>query len=401
MSNLLGRGRSLPEIELINMGTTGGAAQVAKRLNNNLKNLGVKSNLRFLNESASFGSKMLYRVGSKIDFEIQKTQPFITTNTFWSGVGGSQLLLNEINKIPKDKILHFHWVPGIFSHELLEGLIDRKLVITLHDMRYMTGYCHHSGACNGFKGSCKDCPQAPAILHSKIANSFLEYSTRLEQIKQIRLIAPSEWILDLAEVARPARNLQIFQIYNPIPEDIFNIDLRETKESISNILKICLYGSANISKGGREALSIIKRISHQLNFTIEVYVLGRKHLGFEELIQIEVEEIDNEIEFASFLCKMDVLMHLSLAENSPNIIREAQAAGVAVVASNVGGTSELILNDSTGLVLPKSDSDIVEFFVTINSKSVVKERFKVPKNRPELTSEFIMSQHLKVYESFT
>jgi sugar transferase (PEP-CTERM/EpsH1 system associated) len=54
---------------------------------------------------------------------------------------------------------------------------------------------------------------------------------------------------------------------------------------------------------------------------------------------------------------MDVFVLPSLAEGISNTILEAMATGLPVVATNVGGNSELVVDGSTGLLVPRSDPD--------------------------------------------
>jgi glycosyltransferase involved in cell wall biosynthesis len=48
---------------------------------------------------------------------------------------------------------------------------------------------------------------------------------------------------------------------------------------------------------------------------------------------------------------LDVFLMTSRFEGTPNVLIEAQAAGVPAVAPNVGGTSETLLDGITGLVV--------------------------------------------------
>jgi glycosyltransferase involved in cell wall biosynthesis len=51
----------------------------------------------------------------------------------------------------------------------------------------------------------------------------------------------------------------------------------------------------------------------------------------------------------------DVLAISSVSEGSPNVLLEAMAAGVPVVATSVGGIPEIVADKETGLLVPPSD----------------------------------------------
>ena len=57
----------------------------------------------------------------------------------------------------------------------------------------------------------------------------------------------------------------------------------------------------------------------------------------------------------SALLSADVFCHLSYIENSPNCVCEAQILGVPVVATDVGGTRDLIKEDG-GILIPSNDA---------------------------------------------
>ncbi len=61
-------------------------------------------------------------------------------------------------------------------------------------------------------------------------------------------------------------------------------------------------------------------------------------------------------ELDAYLPHFDAFVQSSHSEGLPNVILEAMAAGVPVVATAVGGTSELITHDRTGLLVPPPET---------------------------------------------
>jgi glycosyltransferase involved in cell wall biosynthesis len=64
-------------------------------------------------------------------------------------------------------------------------------------------------------------------------------------------------------------------------------------------------------------------------------------------------------DISSLLNQMDVFVLTSFAEGSPNSVLEAVAHGLPVVATNVGGLPEIVLNDKTGFLVPIDSSRLL------------------------------------------
>ena len=73
-----------------------------------------------------------------------------------------------------------------------------------------------------------------------------------------------------------------------------------------------------------------------------------------------------------WLSKMDALVHLSRHEGLPNVLIEAQLAGVPVIATPAGGTSETFEDGQSGLLLPSAEapttSDVIKALEALFAK---------------------------------
>ena len=76
-----------------------------------------------------------------------------------------------------------------------------------------------------------------------------------------------------------------------------------------------------------------------------------REAGLEDIVWLPGER-DNVPEL---LGSMDIFVLPSLAEGISNTILEAMATGLPVVATDVGGNSELVLDGETGFLVPRSD----------------------------------------------
>jgi len=102
-------------------------------------------------------------------------------------------------------------------------------------------------------------------------------------------------------------------------------------------------------------------------------------------------------DFASYLKEIGIFVNPSLSEGLPNVVLEAFALAKPVVATDVGGTPELVYNQKTGiLVPPKNSKELAEgiLFCLRNpakakelglaAQELVKERFNFQKQTEEL-----------------
>jgi len=80
--------------------------------------------------------------------------------------------------------------------------------------------------------------------------------------------------------------------------------------------------------------------------------------------QAQTQGVARQIDFlgmrpdvAALLAQMDIFVLPSHWEGMPNAVLEAMAAGLPVVATGVGGTTEVVVQDETGFLVPAADPD--------------------------------------------
>jgi glycosyltransferase involved in cell wall biosynthesis len=79
----------------------------------------------------------------------------------------------------------------------------------------------------------------------------------------------------------------------------------------------------------------------------------RTEFGLEDAVDF----VGFQQDFWSLLDVADMMVHPSHVEGIPQSIMAGMAAGLPIVASNVGGVSEVILHGKTGLIVPENDVD--------------------------------------------
>ena len=94
---------------------------------------------------------------------------------------------------------------------------------------------------------------------------------------------------------------------------------------------------ALVGEGGQ--LERLQTLSRELNIADRVRFVGHRN---------DIPEI---------LGATDLLVHTSLMEGCPNVVLEAMAMAKPVIATDVGGTPELVVHGETGLLVPSGDEE--------------------------------------------
>lgn len=111
----------------------------------------------------------------------------------------------------------------------------------------------------------------------------------------------------------------------------------------------------------------------------------------EKGLDDEVKLVGEVNDVASWLEMMDVFLFTSLSEGLPNVLIEAQAFGLPVVSTRVGGVSEVVSHRKTGLLVdsdsPEEISDKLLYFIeggeyrdfSKRARAVSRQKFSVKK----------------------
>jgi len=167
----------------------------------------------------------------------------------------------------------------------------------------------------------------------------------------------------------PASRVSV--IYNAVRMDRFNtpsdISFRHRLESMfPNKPKLIVGTAGRLSpeKGFDILITAAKKMltEPQSLDCVGVVIFGDGIL--QEALQKQIDElgISQSVVLAGFTDQLDQYMHhfdlfvqSSHTEGMPSVLLEAMSARTAVVATQVGGTGELVVEGSTGLMVPPND----------------------------------------------
>ncbi len=107
-------------------------------------------------------------------------------------------------------------------------------------------------------------------------------------------------------------------------------------------------------------------------------------------------------EISQWMNASDIFVLPSLSEGRPNVVAEAMASGLAVVATDVGGTGEFIGNDINGILIkPKDPEEIADKIISLLEDD--KKRMYIGKKARKaivdngLTWDMSADEYIKIY----
>jgi glycosyltransferase involved in cell wall biosynthesis len=378
-------------IAQLSTSSSGGAAIAAKRLSDELNERDFESELIHSRKSST---KKVKNLNSKIVTGIQNG---LTQKLYGIATPFSLSRVDRDLLLRKFDVLHIHNWYNLLSLEDLQYLGSRRpIVFTMHDERLITGACHTTLGCNRFLRDCKACP-AVRIGESYVSRSKKYLSECLFQLPKFSVITPSRWMNEQWGLAYPS----LAKLSQHIP-NIIQHPIREHISFGRNSFLEILFISADIStpvKGLSNLLNAVAKFN--LYSKVKINLVGKfdlksapRHASIKlhgELSSLKVFEV---------MRQSHLLVVPSLSENSPNVIAEAQLFGLPVLASNVGGNSELIEHGITGFLSEPNEDSIGSMLMNLIEKPDFREISKnaIRSAESRWDNSINILRHIDVYQ---
>lgn len=164
-------------------------------------------------------------------------------------------------------------------------------------------------------------------------------------------------------------------IYAPVDTKKFRAPEPTSKGFGQEVPRIGLIANWSPLKGVEYFVQAAGLVREQLGGKLEVVFVGERfstHLEYCQRVDELIDELNlgsaihdygfvaSASDMATILAGMDVLVLSSTTEASPMVVLEGMAAGVPVVATDVGGVREMLLGDPSspaGTVVPPRDPE--------------------------------------------
>lgn len=197
----------------------------------------------------------------------------------------------------------------------------------------------------------------------KIIHKSIDY---LLSLKTEKIIANSKRVENFLINKEKINRKKIDVIYNGVDFDRFSsINKEEIRKTLTRVKKnnvvIGTIANFNPQKDYRNLLKALSYV-YQKKKNISLLVIGKGNLEAEIKKHVKKLQLENIVTFLGrvknvedVLHTMDIFVLASEREGFANVILEAMASSLPVVATNVGGNSEAIIDNNTGYIVPKKD----------------------------------------------
>lgn len=234
-----------------------------------------------------------------------------------------------------------------------------------------------------------------AVAASRLFNSYEIGAIRSNVFKEIKntgilgllslrlprkLAVNSNQAISNANALEVQRN-RLFFLPNAIDSKIFQLKRNVSK----NQIKILLIGSLTEPKRIDRFLSIFAQVLSRLSNHIDVRgsIIGsgplkKELVGYAKNLRLFPNHVVFQESCEDVLAayqSSDIFVLTSAYEGTPNVILEAMACGLPVVAFRVGGIPEILRNEDTGFLVDQEDEEsMVKIITTLAIDKALRDR---------------------------
>lgn len=269
-------------------------------------------------------------------------------------------------------VIHAHNLHGdYFDLRALAPLSHQTLFTwTLHDTWALTGHCGYFIDCERWREGCGHCPdlkRAPAIRQDRTAENW-QRKQRIYTQSRLAVVTPSRWLMEHVEhsMLQPARRRVI---PNGVDITVYRPGIRQRARAVLGLSQtafICMFiaysaSTTNIYKDVTTIDRAVRSVAAQRpDSELQCVCVGANDRGSAPDASFHYTGyLDDPEQIVLYYQAANVLLHAANAENFPCVILEALACGTPIIATAVGGIPEQIVEESTGFLVPRGDSDVM------------------------------------------
>jgi len=319
--------------------------------------------------------------------------------------------------------LCFAWINDFLSIKMIRALYDyyrRPLLWILMDEEPVTGGCHYSQGCDGFKKQCGRCPQLESRREADPSRTLWLRKRSCLTGLPIIFVAPTTWTADRVRESSLYSRHAVRSIPLVVDNEVFRPFDRDRAREILGIpirKKIIFFGAFSLAEPRKgmsylskafEDLGVILR-DQDFGFTAQdVFLLigGQCQAPFLNSLPFDYKHL-GYIRDDKFLARAyqaaDVFVSPSVEDAGPMMIPEAMMCGTPVVAFPTGGAPDLIQTMKNGYLAADRDSaDMAKGLSAILGSAIAPDLGKNASTaaRQRHSSEAVMKLYAQLFEEW-
>ena len=325
---------------------SGGAGIAAQRISESLRLVGIDSDLwdrkQILNElNFGFIERLKIYIASPILTKLQrnflqKGSELMTPNSL------SLTNFSNFNDLDVD-LIHVHSFYNLLNTKSFQelALLNKPVVITLHDLRLITGGCHAEIGCRKYQNECSDCPKVYKVFRSNVAKQKRSLTSIIQEGSNITLVSPSEWLSSRILMSGNFPKSRVKVINNPVPHCFESTRVGRIQEGRLTI-GFSAYDLQSPYKGLEVLIKAIRSLPAQTQSKIDLYLKGNNFPENEYFLGVAsgIFNADN-VQMSQFYNSVDAVVVPSLADNFPSVAIEAISSNCILISSDSGGLKEI------------------------------------------------------------
>ncbi len=266
-------------------------------------------------------------------------------------------------------IIHVHWGGYSFITPFFLAKLAKKynsrLIVTTHDYYYFTGGCHITMACIQHDNNCQSCPMAKNVFGKKWIASTRNGINKFSSNTNICFVSPSFYTYNYLNknfkniksvvIANTVGNFYLPHRFSLKNRFIEFKKYRDLNNNIPTIIAVGVNKSKQNNKGADIILELVQKLA-EINLPYNLITVGDflqlnvngTHLHF---MNSSVDQM-KELYTISDLCIVP-----SRYETFSQVTLEAIQFGTPVVAFDLTGPKDIIIDSLSGFLVPSFNID--------------------------------------------
>jgi glycosyltransferase involved in cell wall biosynthesis len=244
------------------------------------------------------------------------------------------------------------------------GSLPRKVgvVISIHDMWHITGGCFLYRGCDRYRETCTPCPILKPPFNRVLAKDEHRRKLKACQSRQVRFVANSEWLANLAERSPLVRASGDLRVITPGTDtDTFRPQEKEKCRASLGIRQdafVIAAGAASLTDANKNIRWLLEQLTRlPARENLIVLLAGDGAVDIPAGLNVRmIGGIAHRAARAIFYGSADIFVSASLMETYGLTLVEAMACGVPVVAFRVGGIPEAAPDGQGAILCERKDT---------------------------------------------